>query len=129
MKNHYNLDVWKKSIELVKDIYEVSKFFPNEEIYGLTSQIRRAAVSIPSNIAEGASRQSNKEFIQFLYIALGSSSEVETQIIIAKELSFVKDIESILKQIKEIKKMINGLLRYIKTKQNKPNHKSRITSH
>ena len=118
MKNHYDLDVWKKSIELVKDIYEISKFFPKEEIYGLTSQIRRAAVSIPSNIAEGASRQSNKEFIQFLYIALGSSSEVETQIIIAKELSFVKDIESILKQIKEIKKMINGLLRYIKTKSN-----------
>ncbi len=118
MKNHYDLDVWKKSIELVKDIYEVSKFFPKEEIYGLTSQIRRAAVSIPSNIAEGASRQSNKEFIQFLYIALGSSSEVETQLIIAKELSFIKDTEYILKQIKEIKKMINGLLRYIKTKAN-----------
>ena len=118
MKSHYDLDVWKKSIDLVKEIYEISKFFPKEEIYGLTSQIRRAAVSIPSNIAEGASRQSNKEFIQFLYIALGSSSEVETQIIIAKELSFIKDIESILKQIKEIKKMINGLLRYIKTKSN-----------
>ena len=120
MKNHYDLDVWKKSIELVKDIYEVSKFFPKEEMYGLTSQIRRAAVSIPSNIAEGASRQSNKEFIQFLYIALGSCSEVETQIIIAKELFFINDIESILNRIKEIKKMINGLLRYIKT--NKPNH-------
>ena len=104
-------------------LYEISKFFPKEEIYGLTSQIRRAAVSIPSNIAEGASRQSSKEFI---HIALGSSSEVETQIIIAKELSFVKDIESILEQIKEIKKMINGLLRYIKTK---PNHESLITNH
>ncbi len=117
MKNHYDLDVWKKSIKLVKDIYEISKFFPKEEIYGLTSQIRRAAVSIPSNIAEGASRQSNKEFIQFLYIALGSCSEVETQIIIAKELSFINDTKSILNQIKEIKKMINGLLKYIKTKQ------------
>jgi len=116
MKNHYDLDVWKKSIELVKEIYKISKNFPKEEIYALTSQIRRAAVSIPSNISEGASRQTDKEFVQFLYIALGSSSELETQIIIAKELSYIDNVEIILQQIIRVKKMINGLIRHIKQK-------------
>ncbi|MFA5010608.1 MAG: four helix bundle protein [Ignavibacteria bacterium] len=86
IKTHKDLEVWKKSIDLVSEIYEITKSFPKEEIYGLTNQIRRSAVSIPSNIAEGAGRNHDKEFIQFLYIAMGSSSELETQIFICKNL-------------------------------------------
>jgi four helix bundle protein len=81
VKTHGDLDVWKNGIELVKKIYILTKDFPKEEIYTLTSQIRRLAISIPSNIAEGAARNSKKEFIQFLYIALGSAAELETQLI------------------------------------------------
>lgn len=73
--NHKDLEVWKKSMDLVEDVYALSKFFPNDEKFGLTNQIRRASVSVPSNISEGAARKSDKEFIQFLYIALGSLSE------------------------------------------------------
>ena len=114
MKTHHDLDVWKLSIELVEDIYQVSMHFPKEEIYGLTSQLRRAAVSVPSNIAEGAARQSNKEFIQFLYIALGSLSEVETQVFIALKLGFIQNIDKINSKIVDIKKMLLGLIKYIK---------------
>lgn len=85
MKTHRDLDVWKKSVSLVTSIYEITKSFPKEEIYGLTNQIRRAAVSVPSNIAEGSARQGNKEFIQFLYIALGSLTELETQLNYCKQ--------------------------------------------
>jgi four helix bundle protein len=77
--NHKDLDVWKKSMNLVVLIYDITSKFPSDERFGLTSQMRRAAVSIPSNIAEGAARKGDKEFIQFLMIALGSLSEVETQ--------------------------------------------------
>src|SRR5690606_35660521 len=91
MKTHKDLEVWKKSIELVTEIYQVTKNFPKEEIYGLTSQIRRSAVSVPSNIAEGAARQFNKEYIQFLYIALGSLMELDTQLIIAKNNDFIDE--------------------------------------
>ena len=83
---HKDLDVWKLGIELVQEVYEVTKVFPKEEMYGLTSQIRRAAVSIPSNIAEGYARESIKELIRFLYISLGSLSELETQLIISIKL-------------------------------------------
>jgi len=77
--DHKDLDVWKRSMDLVQLIYEYTKLFPKEEMYGLTSQMRRAAVSIPSNIAEGAARKGDKEFIQFLMLSLGSLSELETQ--------------------------------------------------
>jgi len=93
MKTHKDLDVWKLSIDLVKDVYNITKTFPQSEIYGLTSQIRRCAVSIPSNIAEGSARNSNKEFIQFLYIALGSCAELETQLIISKEINIVSNFD------------------------------------
>ena len=116
MKTHIDLDVWKLSMDLVENIYKLSAQFPKEEMYGLTSQIRRAAVSVPSNIAEGASRQGNKEFVQFLYISLGSLSEVETQIMLAKRLNFVSNIDIILKEITTIKKMLNGLIRNVKSK-------------
>jgi four helix bundle protein len=116
LKTHYDLDVWNKSIVLVSNIYKTTAKFPKEEIYGLTSQIKRASISIPSNIAEGASRQTNKEFIQFLYIALGSASEVETQLIIANNLGFINQYELsfLLNEFGKIKKMLNGLIKYLK---------------
>jgi four helix bundle protein len=113
MNNHKDLEVWKKSIELTKNVYLVTKNFPKEEIYGLINQIRRASVSIPSNIAEGASRQSNKEFIQFLYIALGSLAELETQLIISKEIGYIDKIDF---DLEEIRKMILGLIKFLKDK-------------
>ena len=86
---HKDLDVWKLSVEFVTEIYEMTKFFPKDEIYGLTSQIRRPAVSVPSNIAEGAGRKSKIEFRRFLYIALGSAAELETQLIIGANLKYM----------------------------------------
>ena len=88
-----DLRVWQKSIELVKEIYRITKHFPKDEQYGLTSQIRRSAVSIPSNIAEGVRRRSTREYKRFLNIALGSCGEVETQVIIAKELAYLDQSE------------------------------------
>jgi four helix bundle protein len=84
--NHKDLEVWKRSIELAKAIYELTARFPASEMYGLVAQMRRSAISAASNIAEGAGRDSDKEFIHFLYITLGSVSEIETQYILAKEL-------------------------------------------
>jgi four helix bundle protein len=83
---HKDLDVWKLGIDLVEQVYKLTATFPKEELYGLVSQIRRAAVSIPANIAEGAARQSQKEYVQFLYIGLSSLSELETHLEIAKRL-------------------------------------------
>ncbi|MGA2071715.1 MAG: four helix bundle protein [Sedimentisphaerales bacterium] len=97
INTHRQLDIWKKSIELVKDVYKVTSNFPQQELYGLTNQMRRSAVSIPSNVAEGFRRQHNNEFRQFLHIALGSCAELETQVTIAKELNYIKEqIESML---------------------------------
>lgn len=111
-----NLTVWQKSIDLVEHLYIIVKLLPKEETYGLSDQIRRAAISIPSNIAEGANRNSTKEYIQFLYIALGSAAEVETQIIIASRIGYVSDIETTLERINEVKKMINALITSLKKK-------------
>jgi four helix bundle protein len=112
-KTHKDLDVWKESIKLVKEMYFLTKQFPSEELYGLTSQMRRAAVSVPSNIAEGAVRNSQKEFIQFLYVALGSIAELETQLILSKELGYLKDSKDykIDLQIDSIRKMLIGLIK------------------
>ena len=110
MKGHKDLDVWKKSMDLVVEAYRFTRNFPKEELYGLTSQIRRSVISIPSNISEGAARNTQKEFIKFLYISLGSSAELETQIMIAERLGYLKGIESILNEILSIKKMLNGLI-------------------
>lgn len=115
---HKDLIVWKKGIELVKEVYGVTVSFPASEQFGLTSQIRRSAVSIPSNIAEGCGRNSDKELIQFLFIALGSASELETQIIIAFELDILdKDIsDKILDSINEIIRMISSLIKSVKAR-------------
>lgn len=117
MSNHKDLDAWKLSIDLVTEIYKKTKEFPKEELYGLTSQIRRCAVSIPSNIAEGSARQSDKELIQFLYIALGSCAELETQLIISENLYYITEAKSISDQLTTIKKTILGLIKYLKKKK------------
>ena len=116
MKDHKDLDVWKESMFLTENVYALTKMFPSEEKYGLTSQIKRAVVSIPSNIAEGAARKRDKEFIQFLYIAMGSLSELETQLILSNRLQFVISVDNHLIQIEKIKKMLYGLIRYISNK-------------
>jgi four helix bundle protein len=114
--DHKELDVWKASIDFVLHLYEMTKRFPKEERYSLSSQIRRAAVSVSSNIAEGAARNSDKEFIQFLYIALGSLAELETQIIIAQRLGYLTQSANLLDKASSIKQMLLGLIKYLKGK-------------
>ena len=114
LKGHRDLNVWKKSLDLVEELYKCTKDFPKEETYSLISQIRRSAISIPSNIAEGAARNSKKEFIQFLHIALGSTSELETQLIISGRLGYLKENTEYLCKVDEIKKMLLGLLAFIR---------------
>ena len=109
MKSHKDLLVWQKSMDMVTRIYSETKSWPKEELYGLISQIRRAAVSIPSNIAEGAGRSGRKEFSRFLPIAMGSLAEVETQIEIAERLGFMTDASGLDKGLQEIRRMIVGL--------------------
>jgi len=106
------LRIWKIGIEVVKDIYILTKKFPKEELYGLTSQMRRSAISIPSNIAEGFRRYHNKEYRQFLYIALGSCAELETQIIIANELDYINETNKteLIEKIKYICRMTVKLI-------------------
>lgn len=111
--NHKDLDVWKKSMDLVEHIYNLTSTFPIEERYGLVSQMRRAAVSIPSNIAEGSARKGDKELVQFLMIALGSLSELETQYLIAIRLKFLKNYLDLENVLIETKKLILGFRNYL----------------
>jgi four helix bundle protein len=111
-KPHKKLDVWKLSMELVKKVYEITASFPQYEVFGLTIQTRKAAVSIPSNIAEGAARQTSKEMINFLHISQGSLSELDTQLDISLELKYIKDkdrqdLDAIMVRID---KMLSGLI-------------------
>ena len=119
LKSHKDLDVWKRSIVLVTEIYRITKTFPDDEKYGIINQMRRSAVSVPSNIAEGSARHSRKENIKFLYVALGSLSELETQLIISNNLEYItKDLlETLQKEIIEIKNMSIGLIRYLSHQQ------------
>ena len=112
---HKDLEVWKKAMDLAAQVYSLTARFPKEELYGLTSQIRRSAVSIPSNIAEGAARHSRKEFIQFLHIASGSVAELETQLLLATRMGFISR-DNPLPQTEEVRKMLLGLLRSLKKK-------------
>ena len=116
MKDFKKLNVWQKSIELVTSVYKISKSFPAEEKYGITSQITRAAVSIPSNIAEGSSRHSEKDYFRFLEIALGSAFELETQLIIIGKLEMInsKELVMILDETKTVQKMLSGLMSKLK---------------
>ncbi|MBI2804095.1 MAG: four helix bundle protein [Planctomycetes bacterium] len=115
MKQGYKeLIVWQKAIGMVTDIYQITATFPKEERYGLSSQIRRAAVSIPSNIAEGQGRLSNGEFRQFLGIAKGSLHELETQLIIARNLGYLDTTNPVFARVSEVARLLNGLLNSFK---------------
>jgi len=111
--NFRDLDVWKKSISFVRKIYLLTKSFPSSELYGIVSQMQRAAVSIPSNIAEGAGRDSNAEFSRFVSISEGSAYEIETQIIIAYEIEYITESEynNLLHDVRELQRMLSGLKR------------------
>jgi four helix bundle protein len=126
MRTHKDLDVWKDSISFGTKIYRVTTTFPKEEIYGITSQIRRAAISILSNIAEGAARKTSNEFRQFLYIALSSAVELDTQIIISNNLGFINQVEAdrLISELDLISRRIQGLI-----KSRKIIHKSLVTNH
>lgn len=116
MKTHQDLEVWQRGITFVTKIYHLTNKFPASEHYGLTTQIRRAAVSIPSNIAEGAARNTKKDFNHFLAITLGSVAELETQLIISKNLEFLNrnDFESLINELVTIRKMTIGLKKSLK---------------
>ena len=113
---HRKLNVWKKSMNFVKHVYQATETFPKSEIYGLSSQMRRSAVSIPSNLAEGAARKGKKEFSQYLNIAQGSISEIDTQIELSFILNFIeKDVyNDLMDELNTISKMLFGLSRSLK---------------
>ncbi|WP_320053586.1 four helix bundle protein [uncultured Acetobacteroides sp.] len=113
---HKDLDVWKLSMGLVVDVYQLTDGLPKSETFGLTSQVRRAVVSVPSNIAEGAARKNLKEYIQFLYVALGSISEVDTQLKLILRLGFAEISPELLDKIEHVKKMLLNLIKVLKEK-------------
>lgn len=116
LKSYKELLVWQKSMTLVTNVYSMVKNFPKEEQYGLTSQIKRCAVSIPSNIAEGLGRFSRKDYIRFLGTSRGSLFELETQTLISKNLKFINNSEDIDSSITEISKMLNSLIKKLEEK-------------
>ncbi len=111
--SYRNLVAWQKAMDLVTDVYKVTRGFPKEEIYGLTSQLRRAAVSVPSNIAEGQGRKGDGEFKHFLRLRLGSLMEVETQIMICERLGYLNSsaAETLLRDTGELGRIMNGLIK------------------
>lgn len=113
-RTHKDLEIWRKGLDLVTKVYKITRDFPKEEMYGLSAQMRRAAISFPSNIAEGAARNSRAEYIRFLYISLSSLSELETQIIISKNLEYASDIEDILSEIEILRKKTHKFVKYLK---------------
>jgi four helix bundle protein len=117
MQHFKNLIVWQKSHEFVQEVYRISRDFPREELYGLTSQIRRAAVSVPSNIAEGCGRGTDGEFARFLNIAMGSAYEVEYQLLLARDLGYLDTMlhRALEAKITEIKKIMTGLQKSIQS--------------
>ena len=118
METHKNLLVWQKSISFVTTVYNLTKSFPKEEMYCIVSQIRRAAVSIPSNMAEGCARKNTKEYIQFLYVSLGSAAELETQLIISSNLGYINrnGVNSLQIELAEIIRMLTGLIKSLTNK-------------
>ena len=113
METHKNLIVWQKSIAFVTAVYENTRSFPKDELYGIVSQIRRAAVSIPSNMAEGCARRTTREYIHFLYVALGSAAELETQFLISANLGYVNPVvqEKLQSDLGEIMRMLISLIK------------------
>ena len=126
MHNFKELKIWQKALELSVDVYKVTGLFPKEDKFGLISQIKRSAVSIPSNIAEGAGRNSIKEFLYFLSVANGSSYELQTQLLISNKLNFLKDdiLENMLIELNEIQKMNYNFQKILKKNSLKTENKS-----
>ena len=124
MHNYHNLQIWQNSMDVVQDIYEMVAMFPATEKYGLSSQITRAAVSIPSNIAEGAGRNSTKEFSHFIGIAIGSMFELETQVLIAERIGYIGNEQSKRFQtsIHNLQRMTTGFLKNIENKSSSAEH-------
>ncbi|QNP41635.1 four helix bundle protein [Lysobacter solisilvae (ex Woo and Kim 2020)] len=118
MKSYRELEVWREAIDLVGSIYALSSRFPSDERFGLTAQLRRAAVSVPSNIAEGHARSSTRDFLRFLSISLGSLAELETQLVIAHRLGFADDHEfdRILFDANRVGRMMRGLTKSLNTR-------------
>jgi four helix bundle protein len=118
LKNYKELKVWQRSYQLCLEIYRITKEFPKEERYGLTSQTRRAAVSVPSNIAEGYGRKTTPEYIQALYIAYGSNCELETQILLSGDLGYINEegIKKLQEEISEVERMLKALIKSLKEK-------------
>ena len=118
VRTHKDLDVWKAAIALARNIYRLTEHFPADERFGLTAQMRRASVSIGSNVAEGAARQGNKEFIQFLYVASGSASELYTQLEIAKGLfpDRADELAGAQDDVEGVSRMLHGLIRAVRTR-------------
>jgi four helix bundle protein len=114
---HKELDAWKKSISMVKKVYKLIEKMPPSEKFGLTNQMKRAAVSVTSNISEGSARESDKEFIQFLYYSMGSLAELETQLVISQELRFINIPGEIEDDLQRTRQLILGLIRYLKSKR------------
>jgi four helix bundle protein len=114
LKSHKDLEVYKESMSLVEDIYRITKELPSDEKFGLISQMRRASISIVSNIAEGAARKNTKEYIQFLYISLGSLSEIETQLEVSKRLEYYESNDEMNRRINYINSMLTGLIKSLK---------------
>lgn len=123
MKDYRELDVWIESRKLNKLVYEISNDFPKEEVFGLTSQLRRSSVSIASNIAEGCGRSSDADVLRFLIIARGSLFETETQLFLALDLNYLSEeqFENLQGQILSCKKLLNGFIGYFRKKQNTNN--------
>ena len=122
LKNFKELNVWQKSYEFCLKIYRITAKFPNEERYGLTSQIRRSAVSIPSNIAEGYGRKTTVDYIRMLYISYGSVCELETQILLAGDLGFIEkgELGTAKKSIAKIERMLKALIKSLENKHLNP---------
>jgi len=122
LKSYKELNVWQKAYSLCLNIYKLTGSFPGEEKYGLTSQIRRSAVSVPSNIAEGYGRKSTKEYLQLLYIAYGSVCELETQLLLAGDLGYGKaaDLEKLQQDIGDVERMLKGLIKSLRNKHLTP---------
>ncbi len=116
-RNHKDLIVWQKSVELAARIHSATMGFPKSELFGLTIQIRRAAVSIPSNISEGAARGSTREFLRFMHIARGSYAELETQLILAGYFGYIQDLTSVDPLLIEVGKLINAVIVGLKKRQ------------
>jgi four helix bundle protein len=116
LKSYKELTVWQRAVELVKEIYKLTNEFPKNELYGLSIQMRRAAVSIPSNISEGYSRRNLKEYLQFLRVAYSSSAELETQLIIAEDLYPKLNYYKVDSLLEEVQKMLNVMIRKLENK-------------